>query len=47
MSSNTHNDITIIYLITGKQYRYKGSVRIQKNGTDTGNQYDYKKTYNF
>jgi len=26
-------DITIIYFNTGKQYRYRGSVRIQENDT--------------
>ena len=29
--SNSMVDITIIYFNIGKQYRYKGSVRIQKN----------------
>jgi len=28
---------------TGKQYRYKGSVRIQKKSNDTRDQYEHKK----
>jgi len=32
---------------TRKLYRYRRSVRIQKNGTDTGDRYEYRKTVQF
>jgi len=31
------------YHYTGKQCRYKGSVRIQENGTDIGDRYEHRK----
>ena len=40
MSSGKHKR----YHYTGKQYCYKRSVCIQDNGTDTRDQYEYKKT---
>ena len=33
MSSNSMVDITTVYLNTEKQYRYRGSIRIQENDT--------------
>jgi len=38
-------DTTIVDHNTGKQYRYRGSIRIHKNSTDTRDQYEYRKTY--
>jgi len=40
MSSNKHSR----YHYSEKQYRYRRSIRVQKNSTDTKDQYKYRKT---
>ena len=42
-SNNTMNN-AIVYHNKRKQYRYRRSVRIQKNSTNTGKWYEYRKT---
>ena len=32
---------------TGKQFRYRGSIRIQENDTNIGDQYEYMKMAQF